>query len=158
MTPEEIDADLRAAVNDRLSARLEANRTRRDGRRTRLAELHERRTHGLQQRHRAKLARTQAATNPGEPDPPHVTNPPTPRETPVDTDAALRRAVADLTDRERATLRQQTENAANRWTGTLPRVGAVWAAFAAVVAEIDRSEHARHAAHEATKDQLHPGL
>ncbi|MFB4300636.1 hypothetical protein [Actinomadura sp. NTSP31] len=158
MTPEEIDADLRAAVNDRLADRLEANRTRRDGRITRLTELHQRRTHGLRQRHAAKLARTQATTNPGEAGPPHATTPPTTPGSPVDTDAALRRAIADLTERERATLRQQSQNAAGRWTATLPRVGAVWAAFAAVVAEIDRAERARVAARQASRDQMHPGL
>lgn len=54
-----LDDDLRAAVETRLAARLAANRARRDGRRRRLAELHQRRQYGLQQRHTAKLARTQ---------------------------------------------------------------------------------------------------
>lgn len=53
------DNDMRAAVDERLAARLAANRARRDGRRRRLAELAERRRHGLAARHRAKLARGQ---------------------------------------------------------------------------------------------------
>ncbi|MGW5411860.1 hypothetical protein [Actinomadura geliboluensis] len=53
----DMERDLRAAVAERLAARLAANRTRRDGRRRRLAELAERRRHGLAARHAAKLAR-----------------------------------------------------------------------------------------------------
>lgn len=51
------DDDLRQAVDERLAARLEAIRARRDARRRRLAELSERRRHGLTARHAAKLAR-----------------------------------------------------------------------------------------------------
>lgn len=54
-----IDDDMRAAVDERLAARIEASRARRDGRRRRLTELSERRRYGLQQRHAAKLARTE---------------------------------------------------------------------------------------------------
>ena len=53
-----VDDDMRAAVDERLAERLAANRARRDGRRRRLAELHQRRQYGLQQRHADKLART----------------------------------------------------------------------------------------------------
>ncbi|HEU5024650.1 MAG TPA: hypothetical protein VFV01_06970 [Spirillospora sp.] len=54
---------MRAAVDDRLAARLEANRTRRDGRRRRLAELHQRRAYGLAARHTAKLNRLDQEEN-----------------------------------------------------------------------------------------------
>lgn len=53
------DDDMRAAVEERLAARLEAIRARRDARRRRLAELSERRRHGLTARHAAKLTRSE---------------------------------------------------------------------------------------------------
>lgn len=52
-----LEDDMRAAVDERLADRLEASRSRRDGRRRRLTELHQRRTYGLASRHRTKLAR-----------------------------------------------------------------------------------------------------
>lgn len=51
--------DLRQAVDERLAARLETNRARRDGRVRRLAELAARRQAGLRARHRRKLLRPQ---------------------------------------------------------------------------------------------------
>lgn len=56
----------------------------------------------------------------------------------------LRRAVADLTTRERSALAEQSGAAAQKWSGTLPRVSAVWRAFAHLVAEIDDHERARN--------------
>lgn len=53
-----VDDDMREAIERRFAARLETNRARRDGRARRLAELAERRRHGLTARHAAKLART----------------------------------------------------------------------------------------------------
>lgn len=78
MADDEMERDLRAAVDERLAARLEANRARRDGRRQRLAELHRRRQHGLQQRHATKLARLrdQTTQDPDESHPPHASPPP----------------------------------------------------------------------------------
>lgn len=58
------DDDLKSAVEERLTARLEANRARRDGRRRRLAELSERRRHGLEARHARKLARNDQEETP----------------------------------------------------------------------------------------------
>ncbi|MWA02179.1 hypothetical protein F8568_017715 [Actinomadura sp. LD22] len=57
-----MDDDMRAAVEERLAERLQTNRDRRDGRRRRLVELHQRRAHGLAARHRNKLARTEQET------------------------------------------------------------------------------------------------
>ena len=53
----DMDRDLRAAIDERLAARLEANRARRDGRHWRLAELAARRRYGLEARHARKLNR-----------------------------------------------------------------------------------------------------
>lgn len=64
MIDDQADAELRAAVEERLAARLDQNRTRRDARRQRLTELHERRRHGLTARHRAKLNRPNDHDNP----------------------------------------------------------------------------------------------
>ncbi|RSN71342.1 hypothetical protein DMH08_02770 [Actinomadura sp. WAC 06369] len=50
---------MRRAVDERLQARLAENRERRSNRRRRLAELSERRRHGLAARHDTKLARHQ---------------------------------------------------------------------------------------------------
>ncbi|MFA1552033.1 hypothetical protein [Actinomadura chokoriensis] len=57
--PVSADDDMRAAVDERLAARRDEYARRRDGRRRRLAELAERRRHGLAARHAAKLNRTQ---------------------------------------------------------------------------------------------------
>lgn len=57
------DDDLRDAVERRLAERLEANRRRRDDRRRRLAELHQRRAYGLAARHRNKLNRLDPEEN-----------------------------------------------------------------------------------------------
>lgn len=63
-----MDDDLRQAVEDRLAAQRVDVRSRREARRRRLAELAERRKHGLKTRHRNKLARgeTPHATGSGE--------------------------------------------------------------------------------------------
>ncbi|OLT12209.1 hypothetical protein BJF79_22765 [Actinomadura sp. CNU-125] len=53
-----LDDAMRRAADERLQARLAANRSRRDNRRRRLAELTERRRHGLTARHRNKLRNT----------------------------------------------------------------------------------------------------
>lgn len=52
-----LEDDMREAVDQRLAARSEDASRRRDARRRRLAELSERRRHGLAARHRTKLAR-----------------------------------------------------------------------------------------------------
>ncbi|KAB2341880.1 hypothetical protein [Actinomadura rudentiformis] len=54
-----LDDDMRAAVDERLAETIRRNRERQDNRRRRLAELSERRRHGLQRRHRDKLNRNQ---------------------------------------------------------------------------------------------------
>lgn len=57
MTPEQIDADMRAAVDERLAARLEAGHWRREARRLTREEKTTRRNAGLQARHHRKLNR-----------------------------------------------------------------------------------------------------
>lgn len=54
-----LDDELRAAVDERVQARREANAWRNTQRRRRLAELAKRRQHGLKQRHQRKLDRHQ---------------------------------------------------------------------------------------------------
>lgn len=59
---------------------------------------------------------------------------------------ALRRAVADLSGRERDVLRHHAEQAARKWSGTLPSLAAVWQAFADLIADVDTNARARQAA------------
>ncbi|MQY04128.1 hypothetical protein [Actinomadura macrotermitis] len=56
-----LDDDLRDAVQQRLTERLERAAQRRDKRAQQLSELSERRQHGLRARHAAKLNRAAGA-------------------------------------------------------------------------------------------------
>ncbi|MCP2336139.1 hypothetical protein [Actinomadura rupiterrae] len=56
---DEIEADMRTAVEERLAERITRAQQTRDRRHERLAELAERRRHGLAARHKNKLARLQ---------------------------------------------------------------------------------------------------
>lgn len=58
----------------------------------------------------------------------------------------LRKAVADLDPRARSALREQSEQAARKWSGTLPGLGTVWGAFAAFVGDVEQLDRARRAA------------
>jgi hypothetical protein len=55
----DLDTDMRAAVDERLAARIEAARRRREGRRLTREEKAARRTAGLKLRHQQKLNRNE---------------------------------------------------------------------------------------------------
>ena len=64
MNPRETtDADLRAAVGDRLNTRLEQARQRRENRNRLYAQKNARRTAGLEARHTRKIQRTTSKEN-----------------------------------------------------------------------------------------------
>lgn len=67
MSPDDIDQAMRAAVDERLTARIDQAAQKRDARRRRLAELSERRRHGLTARHAGKLNRLAARGESGPP-------------------------------------------------------------------------------------------
>ncbi|MDL4815477.1 hypothetical protein [Actinomadura opuntiae] len=79
MTGDEMERDLRAAVDERLAARLAEARQQRANRQARALRHHKRRKAGMRARHRAKLARLrdQTTQDPDESHPPHATTPPT---------------------------------------------------------------------------------
>jgi thiamine biosynthesis protein ThiC len=57
-----LDDDLRQAIDERLAARIADVAERTERRREQLAELSRRRRHGLEARHRTKIARQQEDT------------------------------------------------------------------------------------------------
>jgi hypothetical protein len=68
----------------------------------------------------------------------------------------LHRALAELAPRERDVLRHHAEQAARKWSGTLPTLGKVWAAFGSLVADVETLQRARAAADADDGQHLRP--